>query len=416
MSNIGDLLDGEAQQVQPSTDWMGPTMAKVGRRRRSRRLATAVLSLGVATMGILVAVRAFGGSPSLNPSTEGQPNYEFYDVTIHPGDGSEPTVGVAFRMRFEEYPGVHRCTWRAFGADGGLVGEHTRLFAQPGPISEPPAIQEVPAIGPAVRGEAFCEPARLDTPGITDVSPVPVGAEVNLEQRVAEWAARFEVEAMSRVELEANVFALKLEWGELGGELDPEKPEGWAEFEELRLRADRLLSLMEGEASPGATEDAKTAGRETKGPPDDRFVLAEGEDGGTGWEVFTSQDRGTFFVGWALDTGEWALSEINEVDPCRIESDSINWIYLHPVGGYPIWSPPDRIVVLQFHALPPEATGVGFLLSDGRAVDARVVRIPDDRAPWDAFVVVFEGRPGLQVDEVTIEAADGSRLDDPATC
>lgn len=73
-------------------------------------------------------------------------------------------------------------------------------------------------------------------------------------------------------------------------------------------------------------------------------------------------------------------------------------------------------MVLQFHALPPEATGVRFLLSDGRSVEARVARIPDDRAPWDAFVAVFEGPPDLEVDEVNIDAGDGSHLDNPATC
>jgi hypothetical protein len=42
--------------------------------------------------------------------------------------------------------------------------------------------------------------------------------------------------------------------------------------------------------------------------------------------------------------------------------------------------------------------------------------LDDDTTVTIAFVVVFEGPPELEVDEVVIEAADGSRLDDPTTC
>lgn len=144
------------------------------------------------------------------------------------------------------------------------------------------------------------------------------------------------------------------------------------------------------------------------GLPGDRFVLARGEDGGTGWEVFTFEAEGGPAIGYALSSGEWSYSEEPDPDVCAIRSERINWVYLRQAV--------DQAVVMQFHVLPRGADSVRFILDDGRSVPAEILRVPEKRAPWDAFVGVFEGPPDIAVSEIVIAEKDGTRLDGPTNC
>jgi hypothetical protein len=147
------------------------------------------------------------------------------------------------------------------------------------------------------------------------------------------------------------------------------------------------------------------------------LVIAAGEDAGEGWELFIYDFGNGPVLGHVFETQGWGWSEPPDmVDPCSIESARIPWIYLSHAEGWEAASPPDHVVVLQFHVIPPETGRVMFHLSDGRVVDADVFRVPDDRAPWDVFALVFDGPAGIGVDEVAIEDTSGNRLDDPAVC
>jgi hypothetical protein len=417
MSDLRQLLNREAQRIAPTTAWVGPMLGKVNRRRRLRRLYTGALSLAIAAVGFLIAVRAFERAPSGKPISPSGSNYHFHDISVRQGEGPDQVM-VYFAMRFEGEPGIHECTWRAYGPEGELVGERTLLVGYERDLPDPRSnAVELNASGMAVRGEAFCDPTRLDTPGISDVEPYPPGLEVNLAQRIKDWASRFQVMAMSEKQLEANIQALRLESATVARQLNgPGDSEASLRFEELRLRIVRLEQELAGDVSPVEEDSAAEDGEVDRELPAGRLVLAEGEHAGTDWEIFVLDRDGRPVFGWALSTGDRSTSEIVALDPCLIESRRINWVYLEPLGGYPVWSPPDRVVVLQTYALPPEADEVRFVLSDGRSIGARILRIPDERAPWDAFVVVFETSPEVNVNEVIIESADGSRLDAPERC
>jgi hypothetical protein len=268
--------------------------------------------------------------------------------------------------------------------------------------------------GPVALVEIACEPARLDTPGIADTEPYPSVSPQEagnvIGSRLREWAERFEIGTMSDEELLANRLALQME---LARSSHPPDDLRFAELTERIALIDETLRATgsDGEASaeePSATWPAN--------PPDDRWVIARGEDSGMGWEIFTLRSEGEPVLGFQMSTGEWGTSEIRSLDPCRIESDAISWHYLRPRGGYPTASPPAEIVVLQFHAVPPEADAVRFRLNDGRVVDAELFLVSEERAPWDVFAAVFRGPPEIRVEEIVIETADGSRLDDPAVC
>ncbi len=145
-----------------------------------------------------------------------------------------------------------------------------------------------------------------------------------------------------------------------------------------------------------------------RGIPGDRFVLARGEDGGTGWEVFMFEDEKGPAIGWAKDTGEWSYSEKPDPDVCAIRPGRINLVYLRQTD--------EEAVVMQFHVLPKAAESVRFLLDDGRSVSAEIIRVPDERAPWDVFVAVFDGPPNTSVSDIAIEGQGGARLDGPTNC
>jgi hypothetical protein len=148
------------------------------------------------------------------------------------------------------------------------------------------------------------------------------------------------------------------------------------------------------------------------GPPANANVLAGGKDGGTRWEVFVMVTGDGPAIGSTVGQApeeSWRYSVIEEPDPCAIESESINWRYLA--------QDQDRVVVLQYHVVPVGATSVTFLMTDGRTLKARLLRPPPAmNFPYDAFVIVFDGSPGVAVSEVVIEGKGGERLDDPTRC
>jgi hypothetical protein len=422
MGDMHELLDREAEGFSPSPDWLAPTLERVERRRRRRRRATTALSLVLATASLLLVMRAFATEPPIRPAVDPDPNYRFHDVTVRPGEGPGQVL-VFYGMSYESYPGVHECTWRALGQGGAVVGQRTELWAHQGQLPDADAnAVGMATSGPAHSGEAFCDPQRLDTPGIADAepfrSPEP-GIGIDIEGRVEEWAAAFGLREMSRRQLEANLIALHAAYVQMvETELDDDDWAGWLRFHELRKRMAFIEALLHPQQEAGdEPEGSGNPGPQgSGGPPDDRFMLAEGEEAGNHWELFVMEADGRPVLGHAGDVDGWGYSEVDSIDVCEIESDTINWWYLDPAGGYSVASPPERIVVLQFHAVPPEVGSVTFRMSDGRSLPARMIRIPDDVAPWDAFVIVFEAPVDVEVEEIVIEAVDGTRLDDPAHC
>lgn len=261
MPDIRDLLDREARTVEPTEDWATPTFGRIRRRRRVRRVATSGLALAISFAGLLVAIRAFDGSRPSRVAAEFGPNYRFFGVTVRPGEGPNQVL-VFYGVRFDEYPGVHRCTWRAFGSDGEVVGQRTLILGYEKQHLEPSEnAVEMGATRPAVRGEAFCEPERLDTPGIVEVDPqTPNGDGAQaIDQRVEAWAGRYAVRDMSRDEIQANRWALGMEYRkrvENAGRDD----EVWLVIDELRARLELLQRLLR-------------ADRETTEPPEANYEM-----------------------------------------------------------------------------------------------------------------------------------------------
>jgi hypothetical protein len=145
------------------------------------------------------------------------------------------------------------------------------------------------------------------------------------------------------------------------------------------------------------------------GGPQDRQVLASGQRAGVRWEVFTIHGPKGPAIGSHVEGGGWGYSYIDGVDPCVIESDTVNWVYLAQNA--------DRIVVLQYHAVPRATATVEFILTDGRSLEAAVVQPPSGAdVPFDAFAITFEGPPGTDVSEVRLFGEGGTRLDNPARC
>lgn len=149
--------------------------------------------------------------------------YVFTDIQVGPSAAEPQDLAVTFTVAWtgDVYPGVHRCGYRALAADESVVGEQVRLEAwQPGRWDhEVPGDPEA-----AVSGEVWCEPERLDTPGVADgITPVLPG-DVDLETvegtweevlqemkgRLHEWASAYSVDSMSEDELAANMVALTL--------------------------------------------------------------------------------------------------------------------------------------------------------------------------------------------------------------
>lgn len=147
-------------------------------RRRRRRTIVRVVGVAVSAVFMLVALiwatvalsglghRTMVGSGNEEP----RPNYRFEKVTVteyvdpRTGEVDPGKAGILGTIRWtsDAYPGVHECTYTAYGPDGSVVGEET---------SEVDSLSEggrhpipIAVTGVAVSAKVSCDPVRLDTP------------------------------------------------------------------------------------------------------------------------------------------------------------------------------------------------------------------------------------------------------------
>jgi hypothetical protein len=176
--------------------------------------------------------------------------YRFDTVVVQQGDEPGRAL-IYFTFDFEEYPGVHECTWRALGADGSVIGTRTMMFAQTRPSTTidnqglPEHVLDLAVEGGAEAGQITCGPRRLDTPNISTTEPYPAGLDRDgaaqvIEDRVLEWAARLEVDSMDPHLAAANIVALEQAAAQLGERLSGRSGPAWLEVEELHARATYL--------------------------------------------------------------------------------------------------------------------------------------------------------------------------------
>jgi hypothetical protein len=145
--------------------------------------------------------------------------YVFSDVVAGPSKAEPEDLALTFTVGWtsDEYPGVHVCRFIALAEDGSIVGEFTEYSDwEPGRY-----YRDVPGDPEdAATGEVRCKTERLDSPGITDVTPIPHDAdtpidkiEVERRERLSAWALQFDVDGMTEAALGANVLAV---WGAVG--------------------------------------------------------------------------------------------------------------------------------------------------------------------------------------------------------
>lgn len=223
---------------------VGPTS------RWSTALLLGIATIGLAIVGFAWLSSAFRTGPR-PPASPAEPNYVFSNVRPDAAHTDpEGNILIRFEVSWSEgsHPGVHRCVFRALGADGGIVSERIDPWTT-FDRSANAAIDAPAPSSPAITAQAACDPERLDTPGVArlvPLDPAEAGADLDswlqvLERRVDEWADRFDVGSMSAEELSANIAALR----------DPSAyrrfgsadEEDWASTE-LRMRAERLCLLL----------------------------------------------------------------------------------------------------------------------------------------------------------------------------
>jgi len=147
-------------------------------RRRRRRTIVRVVGVAVSAVFILITLiwataalsglghRTMVGSGNGEPT----PNYRFEDVTVtgyvDPRTGEvdpgKAAILGTIRWTSDAYPGVHECTFTAFGPDGSTVGREqgeVSALSERSRTSMPISVS-----GAAVSGEITCDPMRLDTP------------------------------------------------------------------------------------------------------------------------------------------------------------------------------------------------------------------------------------------------------------
>jgi hypothetical protein len=255
MTEIHDLLDRETHRVEPSSDWMKRTLAKVTRRRRRRAVATAGVALALAAGGLLVAVRAF--SAPQRPADTPPANYEMIARLATEDDPIEGTsirgsdfvwIHVDVRWQPERYPGVHRCTWQVLDEDGIVLSERKMLYAPYTPDTSSGAesfhLKMLDLTGEPVAATASCAGERLDVPGVADLDPFPEtkNYEATIEElarRLEAWAERFGIREMAPEHLAGNMWAIRKALREtaIGSQ-------EWVAIRELMMRSHALCVLL----------------------------------------------------------------------------------------------------------------------------------------------------------------------------
>jgi len=147
------------------------------RRRRVRawvRTAT-VIGVSIVLVGTLTwaTLSLLGLRKNTSPASGNAhlSTYRLQDVrVVYPyvdprtGEPDETRAGIEGTLYWtsEEYPGVHRCTFTAYGPDGSTVG---RDQGEVSALSEGHRTSiPISVSGAAVSGEITCDPTRLDTP------------------------------------------------------------------------------------------------------------------------------------------------------------------------------------------------------------------------------------------------------------
>ena len=164
MSELRDRMQREAEAVTPSPDWHAAVIRRAQRRSRLRRIQAGSIALILTAGGVTLSMQAFGGGDNVLPAQQqGESNYLFSNVRVH--DPKPPVGSISFEMAWssDSWPGIHRCTWTAYGEGGTVVGENSRPFFQlDRSKSDSSAIQELGLDAPAERATAECDPRRLD--------------------------------------------------------------------------------------------------------------------------------------------------------------------------------------------------------------------------------------------------------------
>ena len=245
---VPDLAPGVSRRV---TGGALPANA-VPPRRRIALLGSLALLVLAGSIASFVWLRAFFETEPLPPQTEPRSNYVFSNVRVDASSvDPEGNVLIRFDVAWsgDADPGIHRCFFTLYGADGQVVSELVREMAlKPSGVSG----IEVPApTGPPVSAIARCDAARLDTPDVTVVAdpliPAEAGRDLDtfnaeIESRTELWAERFAVESWSVDQLLANLAALR-HAESLALRHDPDDDAWWASVE-LRSRYEHLCSLL----------------------------------------------------------------------------------------------------------------------------------------------------------------------------
>jgi hypothetical protein len=260
-----DLLE-EAERRALGPD-RGPVLSPSPYRRRTVTASLTVLVVGFAIAGFVWLGSAFRATPAPSAGST-EPSYVFMNVRPHPGESDgDGNIQVRFEVTWstETFPGLHRCRFQVLDLEGNVVSELGRnvAFGRTDDvwIDVPPPSDDVGS------ARVVCDPVRLDTPGIADVTPLDpadVGRDPDrfveaLDARVDDWAARFRIGSMSAEQLAWNMEALSssVVTGRLNFTGDAQ---AWA-WQEWQMRIARLCMLLpEG-------HDLRNNGCPGAGPP-----------------------------------------------------------------------------------------------------------------------------------------------------
>jgi hypothetical protein len=187
MSELRELLRREVEAITPETDWHGAVLRRSRRRGSLRRIQAAAIAVILGVGAVAVSVEAFGNRSRLVPAERRDDgNYVFSEVQMR--DPSPPKGSISFGVAWssDQWPGIHRCTWTAYGEGGRVVGEISHPYfhgEEDVPAGE--AVQELPLEAPAKSASASCG-SRIDvgTPyayefDVLDVTPEGEGESVN---------------------------------------------------------------------------------------------------------------------------------------------------------------------------------------------------------------------------------------------
>jgi hypothetical protein len=245
--SVPELLeDAERRALGPDR---GPVLGPSPARRLVVTASLAMAVVGLAIAGFVWLSSAFRATPA-PPAEPADPNYVLTHVRLDPSH-VEPEGNILIRLEVSwsngTYPGIHRCVFRASGTDGRVVSERVERWMA---LEETDnlAIEVPQPSSSAVAADAWCDPERLDAPGIADLEPLdpasvagePDAFDAEVERRTDEWAALFSIDSMTTEELAANMAAMG--YGRVHGRFSGDE-QMWA-WLELRSRWARLCSLL----------------------------------------------------------------------------------------------------------------------------------------------------------------------------